>query len=107
MIPSRFVFVLLLTTTAFAQTFLGNLAGLAVDSSHAAIPGANVKLDSSSSALTRSAVSSANGVFLFVDLPVGIYTLTVGASGFETRKIEAIDIAVSSLRWHSNRRPLK
>ncbi len=95
MILSRVVCVALLATSAFAQAFLGNLAGVAVDSSGAALAGANVKLESTVSGLTRTAVSSGNGAFLFVDLPVGIYTLTVGASGFETKNVEAVEIAVS------------
>jgi hypothetical protein len=95
MILSRVVFFFLLATSAFAQTFLGNLAGVATDFSGAAFPGANVKPESISRRLTRSATSSANGDFLFVDLPMGTYTLTVGAAGFEMTKIEAVEIPVS------------
>src|SRR5579863_324129 len=95
MLFSRLLLVVFVATTAFAQTFLGNLAGTATDSSAASLSGAVVKLDSPSTGLTRSTVSSANGDFLFVDLPVGIYTLTVSSSGFATKKIDAVEIAVS------------
>ena len=85
----------LLTYCAFAQTFVGNLAGIATDSSGALLPNAILKLDSPSTGLSRSALSSAKGEYLFVDLPVGIYTLTVTAQGFQTKKIDHIEIAIS------------
>ncbi len=92
---SRLLFVALIATTAFAQTFLGSLSGTATDSSAASLSGAIVKLDSPSTGLSRSTTSSPNGDFLFVDLPVGIYTLTLSSAGFATKKIDAIEIAVS------------
>ena len=95
MLFSRLLVVGLMATTAFAQTFLGNLAGAATDSSGARLSGAIIRLDSPSTGLARSTVSSANGDFLIVDLPVGIYTLTVSNPGFATQKIEALEIAVS------------
>ncbi len=85
----------LLVTTAFAQTFNGNLTGIATDASGAVLPSATLKLDSPSTGLTRTATSSANGDYLFADLPVGIYALTVSAAGFQTKKIDGIEIAVS------------
>ena len=69
----------LFTYCAFAQTFVGNLAGLLTDSSGALLPNAILKLESPSTGLARSALSTAKGEFLFVDLPVGLYTLTVSA----------------------------
>jgi len=93
----RLLLLTVFTTAAFAQTFLGSLSGTASDASGAAVPGAIVKLDSPSTGLTRSAVSAANGGFLFADLPVGIYSLTVSSAGFETKKVDAVEIAVSKI----------
>jgi hypothetical protein len=81
--------------SACAQTFVGNLAGITTDSSGALLPNAVLKLESPSTGLTRAAISSAKGEYLFVDLPVGAYTLTVSASGFQSKKIDKIDIAIS------------
>ena len=84
------------TTAAFAQTFLGSLSGIASDASGAAVPGAIVKLDSPSTGLTRSAdFVREMATFSSSDLPVGVYTLTVSSAGFETQKIDAVEIAVS------------
>src|SRR5215475_397071 len=79
----------------FAQTFVGNLAGLVTDSSGALLPGAILKLESPSTGLARSVLSTAKGEFLFADLPVGFYALTVSAQGFQTKKIDQIEIAIS------------
>jgi hypothetical protein len=95
MTSARLALVVLLTTGAFAQTFNGNLTGIASDPSGAAVPGATLKLDSPSTGLTRTTTSSANGDYLFPDLPVGTYILSVSAAGFETQRIGNIEVAVS------------
>ena len=95
MLLTRFALLGALACSAFAQTFVGNLAGIATDPSGALLPGAILKLNSASTGLTRAAISSAKGDFLFVDLPVGMYTLTVTAAGFQTKKIDSIEIALS------------
>lgn len=91
----RTIGIAFLTTGAFTQTFNGNLTGLATDPSGAAVPNASLKLDSPSTGLTRTTTSSANGDYLFADLPVGVYTLSVSAPGFQTTKVDGIEIAVS------------
>jgi hypothetical protein len=95
MILVRLALVVFLAAGVFAQSFRGNLAGTTTDASGAALPGASLQLDSPSTGLSRTDKSSASGNFLFADLPVGIYTLTVSAPGFQTKKIDSIEIAIS------------
>jgi len=95
MILSRWSLLALLAVGAFAQAFRGNLAGIASDASGAALPGVSLTLESSSTGLTLTLTSSAHGDFLFVDVPVGLYTLTVSEKGFQTKKIDNIEIAIS------------
>jgi len=92
---ARLALVSLVCFTASAQNFRGNLAGIATDSSGAILPDAVLKLESPSTGLSRTGLTSPNGDFLFADLPVGIYTLEVSAAGFQTKKIGNIEIAVS------------
>src|SRR5260221_1264329 len=80
-----------------AQTFRGNIAGVVRDSSGAAIAGAAVKLDSSATGLSRATLSADSGDFSFAELPVGKYTLLVSHPGFETRKIDDLEVAVSKI----------
>ncbi len=80
-----------------AQTFRGSISGTVTDTTGAAIAGASVKLDSSATGLTRSVTSSAAGEYLFPDLPVGIYSITVANPGFAAKKVDSIEVAVSKV----------
>ena len=85
----------LLALKAIGQTFQGSLAGIVTDASNAAIPAATIRLESTTNGLRRSALSTTSGIYLFPELPVGIYTLTVTAKGFQDKKVDNIEIAVS------------
>src|SRR5512133_1942941 len=78
-----------------AQTFRGNITGVVTDSSGAAIAGASVSLGSPSTGLSRAVITNSQGQYLFPDLAVGQYTVTVSQPGFEARKIEHVEVAVS------------
>jgi Carboxypeptidase regulatory-like domain/TonB dependent receptor/TonB-dependent Receptor Plug Domain len=60
------------------------LSGIAVDSSGAILPGADVTATMPSTGITQSAVTNAEGAFSFPGLNVGTYTVTVKLSGFKT-----------------------
>jgi len=90
-----FVCFTLLSAVGFAQTFRGNLSGIVTDSSDAAIAKATVNLTSPSNGLKRATVSSGNGGFLFAELPVGTYTLTVQSPGFEIKTIDYVQVEIS------------
>jgi hypothetical protein len=85
----------LLVLSLQGQTFRGGIFGVVTDSSGAAIAGASIKLDSAATGLSRAAITSTQGEYLFVDLPVGKYTLVVSQAGFETHKVELVEVAVS------------
>lgn len=78
-----------------AQTFRGSIAGTVTDASDAAIPEASIQAVNKATALTRSTVSGATGDFVLPDLPLGLYTLTVTRAGFQTQKIDNLEVAVS------------
>jgi hypothetical protein len=78
-----------------AQTFRGSISGVISDASGATIAGAAVKLDNPSTGVSRATASNSQGEYLFADLPVGLYTITVTQSGFETRKFDRVEVAVS------------
>ena len=78
-----------------AQTFRGALAGTVTDASDAAIPDANVTALNKGTGTTRATISGASGDFVLPDLPLGAYTLTITKAGFQTQKVDNLEIAVS------------
>ena len=84
---SLIFWVVVITIGAHAQTFRGGVSGTVTDSSGAGVPMATVKLDSPSNGLTRSIITNEAGQFSFPELPVGLYTITVSNSGFETTRV--------------------
>ncbi len=82
---------------AKAQTFRGSINGTVTDISGAAIAGAAVKAVNTGTGLTRDTVSSSAGEFSFQDLPLGPYQVTVAHPGFESRKVEGINVEVSTI----------
>ncbi|HTS78327.1 MAG TPA: TonB-dependent receptor [Bryobacteraceae bacterium] len=91
----RLVLFVLLASAVWAQTFRGALNGSVADTTGAAIPGASVRLDNPATGTSRTVTTTTAGEYNFPDLPTGIYTLTVSANGFATKKVENITIAVT------------
>src|ERR1700756_1281525 len=69
-----------------AQTFRGGISGIVTDSSGAAVAGANVQAVNDDTRQLHQTVSSSAGEFTFEDIPLGNYTITVSAVGFQTVK---------------------
>ena len=60
------------------------MRGLIVDPSGAAVQGATISAIQVETGLTRTAVSSRSGEYVLLELPIGHYSLTATAKGFET-----------------------
>ena len=88
------MFVLaILPAAAFAQGTSG-IAGVVRDTSGAVIPG--VTVEASSPALiekVRTVVTDGEGLYKFVDLRPGVYTVTFTLSGFNTIKRDGIELS--------------
>ena len=99
MMRSRVLFFLLLMLTypGFAQTFRGGINGSVTDASGAAIPNAGLQAVDDATGVTHSTLSSSAGEYSFVDLPLGAYTVTATATGFQTLKVDRIPVTAGSL----------
>ncbi|MGC2656643.1 MAG: carboxypeptidase-like regulatory domain-containing protein, partial [Bryobacteraceae bacterium] len=75
--------VVIVASPLVAQTFRGGVGGTVTDASGAAVTGAAVKLISPATGLTRDTTTSSAGEFVFQDLPLGSYDVTVTQSGFD------------------------
>lgn len=80
-----------------AQSVRGALAGTVIDTSGALIPGAKLVATARDTGLSVSTISTSAGEYRFPQLPIGIYTLTVNASGFSAASYTNITITVNSV----------
>ena len=63
---------------------VGSVFGTVVDSSGALVPAATAKLTEPEHGFSRTVTANAKGEYLFPDVPIGVYTLTVEALKFQT-----------------------
>src|SRR5258708_17543355 len=92
-----FVLFLVLGTLAFssdsfAQQTLGGIRWSITDSSGGARTDTKVTLVSDATKLTRTQSANSSGIYDFVSLPIGTYTLTFSHDGFESQKIPSITV---------------
>jgi Carboxypeptidase regulatory-like domain/TonB dependent receptor len=87
---------LLFTTFAGAQNFRGGINGVVTDQGGAAIPGAQVEITEDATGVTHTSVSSSAGEFSFPDLSLGLYTVSATSSGFETIKVEKVQVSAGT-----------
>src|SRR5256885_16001795 len=97
----RCLSVLLLTlvvaVTANSQTFRGAINGTVTDPSGAAVPNATVKAVESATSIEHSTVTSTEGQFAFQDIPLGLYKVSVTATGFPTNTIDKVEAVAGSI----------
>ena len=80
-----FAFTVFLGATAVAQTTLGRLAGSVTDSSGGVLPGATITLTNQQTNQVQTTVSTAEGTFVFPQVPVGTYKVDIALEGFKTK----------------------
>lgn len=86
--------VALLAACAFAQSFLSSIAGTVTDPTGAVVPGAKVSLAELATGIHRTAVSAADGRYLFADLRPGTYQVKISAAGF--KEVRSSDILLTA-----------
>src|ERR1700693_4798780 len=92
--------VVVLSSLAFstaAQTYRGAINGTVTDPSGAVIPSAEVKAKDKATDITRTTTTTSDGEFVFQDLPVGIYSVIVTASGFPEMTIDNVSVTQGSI----------
>ncbi|MGH9667285.1 MAG: carboxypeptidase regulatory-like domain-containing protein, partial [Bryobacteraceae bacterium] len=89
----------LASALAFGQSEIGGatLNGTVFDPSGAAVSGAKVTVDNTSTGLTRTTTTSQAGLYSFPGLPVGAYDLTVELQGFKAVKRTGIELSIGAV----------
>jgi hypothetical protein len=88
--------VFLGATFAGAQNFRGGINGVVTDQGGASIPGAQVSITNEGTGVTQSSVASSAGEYSFPDLPLGLYTVSATSGGFETLKVQKVQVSAGS-----------
>jgi len=79
-----------LSLSGFAQQTLGGITGTVTDKSGSVLPESSVTIVADQTKLTRMQKTNGNGAYDFVNLPIGIYTVTVSHEGFQRERLPAI-----------------
>ena len=74
--------VLISATVVYTQSSTGSISGTVADESQAVLPNAAVTVNNTETGLSRTAQTTEDGRFKFVNLPVGSYQVTVEAPNF-------------------------
>ncbi len=85
---------LFLTANLYGQADRGALTGTVEDASGGVARTRTVTVLRDATGLTRTTVSSSTGAYSIPELPVGMYTATVALKGFQTVKVENVEIAL-------------
>jgi hypothetical protein len=85
---------MLLGSPLSAQTTFGSISGTVTDASGSAVAGAQVTLTNDATSAKQTFTTGADGLYSFVNLNPGEYTLEVEKSGFKHVKREAIVVQV-------------
>src|SRR6266436_2182669 len=89
--------VLSLVLAANAQTYRGAINGTVMDPSGAVVPNAQVKAKEKSTGIDHSTVTTTDGQFAFQDIAIGMYSITVTATGFPPLTIDNVPVTQGAI----------
>lgn len=80
-----------------SQTFRGGMNGVVTDQSGAVVPAAQITATDTATGVQHTTVTSSGGEFTFPDLPLGSYTVTAVAPGFQKVQVDKVEIKAGSI----------
>ncbi len=95
MLRGILVLLSLFTGLASAQT-AGRISGQILDQSQSSIPGAKVVAENAGTGSRREIATDQQGRYVFADLPIGKYKVSVEASGFQSQMRSDLQLSVAS-----------
>src|SRR6266853_969473 len=89
-------FVFIATGTALAQSDRGTIAGTVLDSSGAVVQGASVTATGANTGAVYKTTSTDTGAYRIPDMQVGVYNLTITATGFKTSEQKGLVVQINT-----------
>ena len=87
----------IIAAAAYGQTFRGAINGTVTDATGAVVPKANVTVTNTGTSVSQSMVTTTDGAFSFQDLPLGTYSISVTASGFQPVTVSNITVTAGKV----------
>ena len=78
-----------------SQAISGNLTGIVTDASGAVVNGANVEATNISTGQKLSTITRGNGEYVFTNLPVGTYRVSVSSPNFKTATLDSVPVELN------------
>ena len=85
------------TNSVGAQATTGTIEGIVKDNQGLAVPGATLTVRNVETNVSRSLVSSGDGSYRFLNMPVGNYEITVELTGFARYVRDGVTLAVNQV----------
>src|SRR6266446_5434007 len=89
--------ILALGVAANAQTFRGAINGTVTDPSGSSVPNAQVKATENATGIDHTTVTTSDGAFAFQDIPLGLYKVTVTATGFPPYAVDKVEVSAAAI----------
>jgi hypothetical protein len=90
------LFVLVFPLFLGAQETTGALRGFVTDDKGERLPGVSIEIQSEALMMPRSTIADANGLYRFLYLPPGLYTVCAKLQGFDTCWLKGVRIQVGN-----------
>lgn len=91
------VCLMALAAPAVAQVLYGSVTGTVTDQTGAVVPGVQLTASNDDTGLKRQAVSDGAGIYRFLDLPPGPYTIDAAASGFRPIRRTGVIVVIGQV----------
>ena len=91
----KILLIAFLACSLMAQVDRGTIQGTVTDATGSVVPAASIRITNQATNLSQSAVSTTNGTYAFLALPIGEYNLTVEAKGFRRADVTGIRVEVN------------
>ncbi len=89
-------FVFIAAGTALSQSDRGTIAGTVLDSSGAVVQGASVTATGANTGAVYKTTSTDTGAYRIPDMQVGVYNLTITATGFKTSEQKGLVVQINT-----------
>ncbi len=89
--------ILGLGVAANAQTFRGAINGTVTDPSGGVVPNAQVKATETATGIDHNTITTSDGEFVFQDIPLGFYKVTVTTPGFPTYTVDKVEVVAGTI----------